>query len=144
MGGEDSGDTGLRRPREDSDRVKTVPKVPVAGLKTVSGGQVGSEGPGTRACAAARSRFRRRMYQPSAKKMDKAMRETETAMPALAPSESWSEGGRGARGMSVGVWVGDMVGEVEMVDEGGVEVDGVGDDGDCELLLLSFGSRFGC
>lgn len=97
IGGEDSGDTGLLRPLE------TVANVPVAGLKMVSGGgQLGSEVLGTRACAAARSRFRRRMYQPSAKKMERAMRETETAMPAFAPSDSRSDGGRGARGISVG------------------------------------------
>ena len=42
---------------------------------------------------AARSlRFRWRMYQLSAKKMERATEETEIAMPTLAPSESWVGG----------------------------------------------------
>jgi hypothetical protein len=85
-------------------------------------------------CAACRSRLSRRMYNPRARKMARAKRETLTEMAALAPSESWEEGGRSARGLMVGLEgfaVGgllvELCDEVEKLDVGVWLVEGVAD-----------------
>jgi hypothetical protein len=73
------------------------------------------------------------MYQPSAKKMESATEETPAAMPALAPSESWS--GLDWTAMGVLEDVAELV-----VDELTVEVGTIGDGSGtfvaCELLMV--------
>jgi hypothetical protein len=86
-------------------------------------------------CAVRKARLRRRMYQLSAKKIERARTERLIAIPAFAPSESWEDGRAG--GMAVGVDDGD--GEERTLDVGGDE--GAGNDGLgvvvlCETPLL--------
>jgi hypothetical protein len=61
------------------------------------------------ACAARRSRFRRRIYHPRARKMAMARVQMLTAIPALAASESCPGAVTRARGISVAVGEADVV-----------------------------------
>jgi hypothetical protein len=61
------------------------------------------------ACAALRSRFKRRIYQPRARKTATPREQMLTAIPAFAASESWAGTGAGARGVFVAVGTDEMV-----------------------------------
>ena len=90
------------------------------------------------------------MYQPRMQKMERARRETDMAIAALAPGESCEEEGRRASGVLVGEGVGFCEGgrlEGEELDDdvglvGDVEVGVVSDsccsgrvDGDCKVVV---------
>jgi hypothetical protein len=84
------------------------------------------------------------MYNPRARKMARAKRETLTEMAALAPSESWEEGGRSARailvgleGFAVGALLVELCEEVEKLDAGVWLVEGVAD---CEPRRVKVGT----
>ena len=125
----DRGLTGLSRPRLRR-RPRPEPAqlflrgMPAGAATVLMLARQTSSGIPAMACAALRSRFRRRMYHPRAANMDSATKETLTDIPAFAPSESWSDGGRRASGMSDGI----LVGRVEVtLDDGRPEMDDFGD-----------------
>tara|TARA_R110002003_G_scaffold97_8_gene7800 strand:+ start:1032 stop:1460 length:429 start_codon:yes stop_codon:yes gene_type:complete len=95
-------------------------------------------------CAACRSRLSRRMYNPRARKLARTKRETLTEMAALAPSESWEEGGRSARailvgleGFAVGGLLVELCEEVEKLDAGVWLAEGIAD---CKLRGVEVGT----